>query len=137
MNMKRFLLCVVVGFVFVFLYEFVVHGVLLKPIYEATAALWRSEEDMKSLCPYGMLVSLAFVSLVACIFVKNYEAKGFGEGVRFGFLLGLLMGLIPASFYLYMPIPGTLALAWFFASFVETIGLGILFAFIYRKPIAA
>ena len=45
-------------------------------------------------------------------------------GLCFGLKIGLIMGILMASTYIYMPIPSSLAIKWFFAYLVEGIGIG-------------
>ena len=45
MKMKRFALAAIGAFVFVFLYEFLVHGYLMMGLYEQTASVWRPQEE--------------------------------------------------------------------------------------------
>ncbi len=47
MNKQRYVISALVTFVFVFLYEFLVHGFLLGDLYKQTAQLWRSEKEYK------------------------------------------------------------------------------------------
>lgn len=130
---KRFLLTVSVGFIFIYAFDFVVHGILLMDIYKQTPDLWRGQDDMMAHMLYmnGMQAALAFIT--AFIFTRNYEAKGIAEGLRFGLMLGLLMGIMPAMSYAWMPISGLLAFAWFLTGIAQGIGLGVIYALLYRK----
>jgi hypothetical protein len=47
MNTKRFIIASGFVFLFVFVYEWIFHGVILKEIYQQTANLWRPESDME------------------------------------------------------------------------------------------
>ena len=46
MNFKRFLAATVVLFVFILIYETIVHGFLLVSLYNATPLLWRNQQQM-------------------------------------------------------------------------------------------
>ena len=131
LNKKSFSFCVVAGFIFVFLFEMLVHGFALMGMYEQTQHLWRGPEDMNM--PFMAAMQFIFVIITAFIFTRHYEGKGIGEGVRFGAYIGLLLGFVMLSFYAFMPIPFALALCWFFASLFETIGLGVIYALLYKK----
>ncbi len=131
-HMIRFPLTILAGFAFIFAYDFVLHAKLLAGIYEQTSDLWRAKDDMK--CTFMMIMQLLTSAVTALIFTRHYEGKGLCEGVRFGILLGLLMGILAASAYAWMPIPSSLALAWFFGNFGLGLGLGVVFSLIYRNP---
>lgn len=90
---------------------FLVHGVLLQPIYEETASLWRSLEETKMGLGYfvSFISALGFV-LIYALFVTP---KSVSTALKFGLIWGIVAG-INAGFatYAYMPIPGELAWAW-------------------------
>ncbi len=132
-NIIRFLVAVIVGFVFVFGFDFVFHALLLEDQYKETAHLWRPQETMEMFFPVAMASQLAYVTAMALVFTRNYEGKGIGEGFRFGILIGILMGVAQFGIYPYMPIPLTLALAWLAGTLVQCTVLGVIFSLLYRK----
>jgi hypothetical protein len=64
--------------------DFVIHGILLKPAYDATASLWRPMEEMNM--PLMYLVTLVFALCFALIY-QMIERKSLGVGIRYGLLL--------------------------------------------------
>jgi hypothetical protein len=46
MNIRRLLISIFSCFAFVFVYEFVFHGILLKSMYQATIEAWHPESEM-------------------------------------------------------------------------------------------
>ena len=133
MNIKRFSLCSFVGFIFIFIYEYLIHGVLLVPTYELTPQLWRPMESMQEFMPIMTAVQLLTAAILCFIYTRHHEGKGISEGLRFGAMLGLLIGMLSFSSYAYMPISITLGLSWFGACFVKTIGLGVIFSLLYKN----
>lgn len=133
MNCKCFAICIIVGFAFVFGYEYVVHHILLGPTYETTPQLWRPMETMEQFMPIMLGVQILTVSILCYLYTLGHEGKGIGEGIRFGLVVGLLLGVMQGSAYVWMPISQMLALSWFAAVLVKTIGLGIIFSLIYKK----
>ncbi len=131
--LPRFIPAVLAGFVFLFAYEWALHGVLLMDIYLQTPNLWRTPEDMTALFPFQLLGQFALTFVSALLFTRHYEAKGVMEGVRFGGWLGLVFGVMMASSFVWMPISGTLAVAWFVGGLLQGVGLGVIFALLYRK----
>jgi len=133
MNMKRFLISVLVAFIFVFVYEWMVHGILLKGIYEATSHLWRPEEGNAKYMIFLFASQFWFVLMIAFIFTRNYEGKGIKEGLRYGLYMGLLLASIQLGTYCYLPIPITLTLAWMVAAALEGIGIGAVLSLTYKS----
>ncbi len=133
MNVKRYFLASLASFVFIFLFEFLFHGNILMPAYERTAHLWRSSDQMQQFMHWMLISQILKAFVVGFIFTRHYEGKGLVEGIRFGSMIGLLLGVMQFSTYAYMPIPFGLALSWFIGSFIEALGVGIILALIYKK----
>ena len=131
MNKQRYLISVLVVFVFVALYDFLVHGFVLKGIYDQTKELWRPEKEYKMLVM--SLSELCFSAVIAYIFTLHYEGKGVGEGVRFGLYIGLLLGAIEIGKYSYMPIPMVLMLSWVLAALLTGLGSGVILSLVYKR----
>ena len=91
---------------------FLVHGILLQPIYEASVSLWRSVDEMKM--GLGYVVSLISAFGFVLIYTLFITPKSVSTALKFGFLWGIVAG-INAGFatYAYMPIPESLAWAWY------------------------
>lgn len=124
-----FAACYVVGL----LLGFLIHGVWLDPVYQSMASVWRPKAEADAMF-WVMLVSAAVALFAFCyIFTRNYEGKGVMEGVRYGALIALLVGIPSAldQFWIY-PIPFSLALKWLIAGVAYWIVLGALVAAIYR-----
>lgn len=133
MNKKRFAACVVVGFIFTAIYDYVVHGIMLTSIYEQTPELWRSPETMNEYIPFMNGMQFTITAVLTFIYTRHHEGKGIAEGLRFGIMFGLLMGLMQFSAYAWMPISITLASLWLISAMAYTMILGVLFSVIYKK----
>ncbi len=135
--MKTCMISMVAVFAFLMGYDMFVHGTLLKADYEATAALWRPEAEMKEMFVFCFLYHLVLAATITCLF-KKFRA-GYSAccpeaataccpiksgGVCFGLKIGVLMGAISAASYIWLPIPGALAIKWFIASLVQGIIAG-------------
>ncbi len=136
MNTKRLLIAIVASFVLVFVFDFAFHGGLLGDVYKSTAEAWRTEQAMEGLMAWAMVMKFLVGLTFACIFQGFVKSTRLGDGCRFGFFVGLLLGAIQFEYYVYIPIPLTLAVAWLGGAVVEGILLGALNAAIY-KPLLA
>lgn len=138
MNCKRFMLAAVVVFVFVFLYEWVFHGMLMADMYAQTANLWRSEADMEAKFMYLVAGQLLFAVMITWVFIRGYENRGIGEGLRFGIIMTLLLNAPMLVMYAVAPYPEMMVFGWVAGSLVECLVIGVLLALLYKpKTMAA
>ena len=114
MNIPRLLLAIVVAFVFIFVSDFLIHGLWLLPDYRATPSLWRPEAEQCANLPW----MLAGQFLAAAVFSLLW-AKGFAplRCFKCACMFGLMMGLFNQSntliSYAVWPLPPMIAVKWF------------------------
>ena len=132
-NKKSFIITMVAVLVFIMFAEWVIHGHLLKGIYTDTASLWRTDEQMKSMCIWMFIGYFFTAKYFTFIFARGCETSGAAEGFRYGLLVGLL--LIGGCFiqYAILPIPQALMWYWIATTLFEAIGSGIIVGAIYKK----
>ena len=120
-------------FVVLFLTDFLIHGLLLKGQYEATAQLWRPEQDMKAYFPW-MLAGQAVIALAFTrLFAHGYQNKGIQEGICFGFMMSVFLAGHHFIMYSVAPWPLSLVWSWFGAGLVQSMILGAVAAKTYKK----
>jgi len=128
---KRTIFSVVGVFIAWSILDFILHGLLLRPTYEATANLWRPMDQMNM--PLMYLVTLVFTACFVAIYGLLVGQKSLLSGIKFGALFGLATGIsMGFGSYSYMPIPLPLAWAWFFGSWIEAIAAGAIVGAILR-----
>ena len=129
---KRIILAVLVVFIAWSILDFILHGLLLRPTYEATANLWRPMDQMKMPLMYfvTLVVTVCFVLIYGLLVGQKSMASGIRFGVLFGLATGISMGF---GSYSYMPIPLTLAWSWFFGSWIEAITAGAIVGAIVKS----
>lgn len=143
---KRCALSVLAIFVFTYAYEAFLHGYLLMGMYNETPALWRPASEMAQYAPWFLLRYALLAMVIACLYKKMGDCAPstectvdgkkpcpYQKSLCFGIKIGVLMGVIQASSYVYMPISGTLALAWFVGALVEGACIGLILAIINKK----
>jgi hypothetical protein len=129
---KRSVWAVVAVFVTWSIMDFILHGVLLRSTYEATANLWRPMDQMNM--PLMYLVMLVFSMCFVLIYGLLIGQKSLASGLRFGALFGLATGIsMGFGSYSYMPIPLTLAWSWFIGSWIEAITAGAIVGAIVKS----
>jgi hypothetical protein len=117
--MKRIILSVVAVFIAWSAMDFIMHGIILKSAYAATASLWRPMAEMKMGVMYVsvLIASIAFV----LIFSQFFSKKGVGAGLKYGLCFGIATGVsMGYGSYSVMPIPYYMAFTWFLGSVIET-----------------
>ena len=129
---KRILLAILCVFILWSVLDFIIHGIILRSAYEATASLWRPMAQMK------MGLMYVTVLIAACMFVLIYSrliaAKTPASGFKYGLLYGIGVGAgMGYGTYSVMPIPYSMALAWFLGAVAEAALGGILLGLIFRE----
>jgi len=133
MKNKTFWIGLIVVFIVMQGLGYVIHEVLMGDTYEKLASIFRPEAEMMDMM-WMMMVSGAVMMFMFCyIFTRGYEGKGIMEGVRFGFLIGLLMaGPMAIDPHVIYPVPADVATIWLISSVMSLIIAGAVFAAIYK-----
>jgi hypothetical protein len=128
---KRFVLAILAILMAWAVLDFVLHGWLLRSIYEATPQLWRPMDQMS--VPLIYTVTLVLIVCFVLIYDLLVEPKSLATGIRFGALFGLVMGVASGfGTYVHMPIPLTLAWAWFVGGWIKGIVAGAIVGALVR-----
>lgn len=133
MHTKQLIISTLAGFVFLFIFDWVFHGMLLRGLYFETAHLWRTAPEISSYMPVTLLTQLWLAAIFTWIFSLHYENTGIGEGFRFGIYIGLLIAALQFGVYAYMPIPLQLAISWVVGGIAKGLGLGLVVAVCFQK----
>ncbi len=128
MKSRRLIPAILITFIFIFGYEWVLHGILLKDLYETTHQLWRPQSVMPQYLPFLFGGQFLFAVFLGLLFSKGYENRGIGEGARFGLWVGLLLSAGHLMWYAVQPVNVLLAVFWVLGSLVEMLAAGILLA---------
>ncbi len=130
MNTKRFILATVGAFAFVFVFEMLWHGFVMNGMYEATASLWRPQNEFNMI--YNIASQLLFAVVLAFIYTKIGKHIPCKRGIAFGLFAGLLLAAPLLGSYASMPIPLTMSLMWMAACILKGLGSGVVIAAIYK-----
>jgi hypothetical protein len=127
---KKVLLGCAAVFITVQILDFLFHGVLLASTYASLTSLWRPDMESKMWIMY--VVSLVGSFFFSFIFSKGYESKGIGEGLRYGFYIGVWMSMgFAYGTYAMIAIPYSLALQWFIFGVIEYMIAGVVIALVF------
>ena len=131
--MKCNVIATAVLFVYIFVFEWVFHGVILADMYQSTAELWRSEEAMMEKLGW-MIAGQALIAIFLVQIFRHLQSNT----VKVGALLGALYGSAQLVMYSVAPYPLGLTLIWIVGGIVEYTLAGVLFCWmVNRKSCAA
>ena len=133
---KNFLISTVVIFVAWMLGGFAVHGLWLSTDYEALPNIMRTLEDQESYFHWMIIAHIIMAIAFVWIYRRGSEDKPWlHQGLRFGAAIALLAP-IPTFmiFYSVQQTPAALAVRQAIGDAVVVVILGLIVAFLNRKP---
>ena len=131
MNWKKFFIAFIAAWVFVFVYEWVFHGMILHSSYAEIATVMRAPADIKF--PLLMLGQAVFVFFFALIFVRGFgSGGGTAGGFRYGVLVGLFLCGLNLIDYAVQPLTTTILIAWCIGAIIEFAIAGAIVGVIYK-----
>lgn len=135
MNKRHYIFGVVAVWAFICLAEILFHTIILQGIYRVILGVIRPEQYFGPYYPL-LIIGHLLLSLLFCyIFIKGYENRGLWEGVRFGLIVGLALGVAPSLVqFTTNQFPGKFVIAWVVWYPLEMTVAGIIIAAIYRPP---
>ena len=136
MNIKRLLLTVVALFAFIFVFEWLFHGVLLKDCYAQTSQPWRPESEMTGHFHWLMLGQAVIALMFAILFAQGFAAGGVAAGVRLGIIVGILRIGLDLITYAVQPLPAKLIVFWAFGGLIEAALAGAIAGAVYKRASA-
>lgn len=145
MNWKIIFIGGVVFYITQFLVSFItgplIHEGILEPLYMATTEFWRPEltqdpPDMAALMPRWITVGVIMSFVLAGIYGvvrRALSGSGWLKGIKYGFILGLIVGSAMAGWSGVFNLPGEIWLWWAAESFVYFIIGGAALGFVAQK----
>jgi hypothetical protein len=139
MNYARILLASVCAFVAYFIYGGILFGALpwLRTEFAKYPAVYRSQEGIKSVMPFGMLAMFVALAAIAVLYAMVYaDGSGLVEGARFGALIGIFaIGSFVIHNYVNLNIGLKLTVQQSIAYFVQWVLVGIVIGLTYKPAV--
>ena len=135
MNLARLVLAAVAALVAYFALGFLSFaGGTLRDEYARYPAVYRSQESMKGVMPFGMAAMAVAMLVLAILYAMVYRGgSGFTEGARFGALVGLFaVCAFVVHNHVNLNIGWKLTLGQALAYFVEWTAVGVVIGLVYR-----
>ena len=130
--MKRFIIAFIAAYIFLFVWGWLLNGVLLKDIYAETPNLWRSQSEMASLFHWIIIGQALIVFSFVMIYATGFAGGGVAAGIRLGLLLEIAGIGMRLGFYAVQPIPGKLILYGSIGGIIEMVIVGAMVGAIYK-----
>jgi hypothetical protein len=135
---KSFFIGWIVIFVAWMVGSFLVHGTLLHDDYMQLPNLFRPEEEAQKYMPLMILAHVILSGAFVWIYSRGISpASWLGQGVRFGVAVALLT-IVPTYiiYYVVQPLPSSLVVKQIIFDGILLVVLGVIVAFVYRRPAA-
>jgi magnesium-transporting ATPase (P-type) len=133
MDWKKFFFAFITAFIFIFLFGWFFHEVVLKGTYAGVpSSLMRTPEEFKNHFAWLVLGQLVFVFVFVLIFAKGFAGGGVGAGISLGIMIAILGIGAHLITYAVQPFPGKLIACWSIGALVEMSILGAIVGAIYR-----
>ena len=115
------------------LLDFLLHRLLLAPVYDASQGLWRPFDQMN----VALIYTVIFVLIG--VFIGTYKLLVSPKSLRAGLFLGAFVGLalgVSTGFgtYIHMPIPLALAWGWFIGGWLKGLAAGAIVGAVIISP---
>jgi hypothetical protein len=130
--MKRFIIAFIAAYIFLFVWGWLLNGVVLKDVYAETPNLWRSQSEMMSLFHWIIIGQALVVFAFVTIYASGFAGGGVIAGIRLGILLEIAAIGMRLGFYAVQPIPGKLILYGSIGGLIEMIIVGAMVGAIYK-----
>ena len=132
MSTKKFVISVLAVFLAYEAINSFMHFIALRDYYEELTHLWRKEMPNKMWVMY--LTSLVQAIIFVYFFSVGFVGRGVREGVRYGFIFGVLMCFVNIfNQYAIYPVPLGLAWQWFAYGLIQFMICGIVVALVYQS----
>src|SRR6266550_1510462 len=130
--MKRFILAFIAAYIFIFLWGWLLNGVLLKDVYAEAQNLFRSRSEMMGLFHWILLGNALLILAVVMIYASGFAGGGVAAGIRLGIMLEIAAIGMRLGFYAVQPFPGNLIVYGSVGGLIEMIIVGAIVGAIYK-----
>src|SRR4029453_13324458 len=104
--MKRFILAFIAAYIFMFLWGWLLNGVLLKDVYAETPNLWRSQSEMMRFFHWIVIGQALLIFAFVAIYARGFAGGGVMAGIRLGVLLEIAAIGMRLAIYAGQPFSG-------------------------------
>ena len=135
MNHKRGVLALIAAFIFIFLFDFVWHGILMKPAYMETPEHWRPPAELQTHFGFLLLGQAVIAFAFTGLYVSKVGRQSAATGLGYGIVIGILLAGGGLVRFAAEPLTPTVLGMWMVGGLIEFGAVGALVGAIY-KPLA-
>jgi hypothetical protein len=135
--MKRFILAFLAAYIFMFVWGWLLNGVILKDVYAQWANLFRSREEMMSLFHWILIGQALLVLAFVMIYASGFAGGGVMAGIKLGLLLELAAIGMRMGIYAVQPFPAQMIIYGSVGGLIEMSLVGAIVGAIYKPRSAA
>jgi hypothetical protein len=133
MNTKRLFGAFIAAFIFTFLFEWLLHGVILRGNEAALPqGLARTPADFQSHFPWVVVGEAIMIFIFTMIYARGFAAGSVRAGVGLGIMFGMIYTGANLISYGAQPFPGDLITWYSIAGLIEYVGVGAIVGTIYK-----
>jgi hypothetical protein len=136
MNHQRGIIALIIAFVFIFLFGFLWHGILMKGPYMETAALWRTDPDFNSHLWILILGHVVMAFAFTGLYVSKVGIQSTATGLGYGIVFGIFCVGIDLVRFAVEPLTAKILWMWIAGSLIGFAIMGALVGAIYRPRAA-
>lgn len=136
MKWKKFLLSLLIVWGVLEVTSYLVHMVFLKSEYlsESLKTVLRPAGQLGANMWLIWLADLVWSIFLILIFLKGFRRKGIADGIKYGVYIGVFCGFVNSfKTYALCPFPYIVIFYQFFFFFIQSVLLGIILWYLYRK----
>lgn len=126
----------IAAYAFLFVWGWLLNGILFKDIYAETPNLWRPQSEMVTLFHWIIIGQALIVLAFVVIYASGFAGGGVIAGIRLGVLLEIAAIGMRMAIYAVQPFPGKLIIYGSISGLIEMIIVGAIVGAIY-KPASA
>src|SRR6516165_9377469 len=132
MNNQRGVVALVVAFIFIFLFGFVWHGILMKSAYMETAALWRTDSDFNNHFWVLLLGHAVLAFAFTGLYVSKVGIQSAGAGFGYGIVFGIFCAGLDLIRFAVEPLTTKILWMWIAGRLISFAVMGALVGAIYK-----
>lgn len=137
MNSPRLILSIIAVFIGIFATDFLIHGVWLAGDYKASAATFRTDDEMAKHFGWIILYQLVCASILSILWAKTFANRPSLAGAMiYGGLMGAFFQSSSFVSHAVFPLPSAIMTKWVVAGIIQMALMGLLLFYIY-KPLPA
>ena len=134
--MKRFIFAFIAAYIFMFVWGWLLNGVVLKGVYAQWQNLFRSRDEMMSLFHWILIGQALLILAFVMIYASGFAGGGVLAGIKLGLMLELAAIGMRMAIYAVQPFPGQMIVYGSIGGVIEMSIVGAIVGAIY-KPSAS